>query len=101
MTKGKVIVKMVEVHHNHFYYHKGFLTNINCLTDNEELIRYGIESVLIPYAKELGSIKNAICAYDAGVSSVKRAIANGKDCDAVTTGRDYSKDVINRMEKFK
>lgn len=82
-------------------YHGDFVASVNCATDHERIARYGVENVLIPYYEELGDMTQAIAAYNAGTSSVKKAVRNGKSPDAVTTGRNYSADVISRIEKFK
>jgi soluble lytic murein transglycosylase-like protein len=41
-------------------------------------------------------VRATVAAYNAGPGNVKSAIRNGRDVDSVTTGRDYSKDVLNR-----
>lgn len=82
-------------------YHPDFVKSVNCATDHAEIARYAIEQVLIPYSKELGSMEQAIAAYNAGPESVKEAVAQRKDPDSVTTGKNYSVDVLARIEKFK
>jgi hypothetical protein len=44
-----------------------------------------------------GNVRAALAAYNAGVTSVKRALAAGLDVDSVTTGRDYSSAVAGRF----
>jgi LysM repeat protein len=38
----------------------------------------------------------AVAAYNAGAGAVAKALRKGKSCDSVTTGRDYSADVLAR-----
>ena len=42
----------------------------------------------------------ALAAYNAGPAAVRRALARGADPDSVTTGRDYSADVLRRARSF-
>ena len=44
-----------------------------------------------------GELQPAVAAYNAGASRVRSARAAGLHPDAVTTGRDYSSDVLKRM----
>jgi hypothetical protein len=72
-------------------------------------IDYALDNVLAPYYQLLSETTNlrgfdllrgAIAAYNAGPERVKRAVREGKDVDAYTTGADYSWDVINRAGWF-
>jgi soluble lytic murein transglycosylase-like protein len=45
-------------------------------------------------------IQAAIAAYNCGAGNVLTAIRDGHDLDFFTTGRDYSKDVLNRAGFF-
>lgn len=82
-------------------YHPDLVNSVNCATDHAKIARYAIERVLIPYSEELGSMELAIAAYNAGTASVKKAVAQGKSPDTVTTGKNYSVDVLARIEKFR
>ncbi len=46
-------------------------------------------------------LRAAIAAYNCGVGNVERAIQEGEDVDARTTGRNYSADVIRRAGIYK
>ncbi|MCU0569672.1 MAG: SH3 domain-containing protein [Oculatellaceae cyanobacterium Prado106] len=72
-------------------------------------IKYAVENVLVPYYNTLASTTNlkgfdllrgALAAYNAGPGGVQRAVNNGLDVDAYTTGADYSWDVIQRAGWF-
>jgi hypothetical protein len=45
----------------------------------------------------LGDERQALAAFNCGVGGVRRALAAGFDVDANTTGRDYSRWVLDRM----
>jgi len=45
-------------------------------------------------------LRAMIAAYNGGATATLRAVNAGKDIDANTTGRDYSKDVLNRSGWF-
>lgn len=45
-------------------------------------------------------LRGTLAAYNAGPGNVLRAIRDGRDVDFYTTGRDYSKDVLNRAGFF-
>jgi len=47
-----------------------------------------------------GRIRPALAAYNAGTQSVRGALEEGRDVDSVTTGGDYSKDVLRRADAF-
>jgi hypothetical protein len=46
-------------------------------------------------------LRAIIAAYNGGATATLKAIQAGKDIDANTTGRDYSKDVLDRSNWFK
>ena len=46
--------------------------------------------------RALGSWRDAVSAYNAGVGGVRRVIKKGLPADAATTGGDYSSDVFAR-----
>jgi peptidoglycan hydrolase-like protein with peptidoglycan-binding domain len=48
----------------------------------------------------LALLRAALAAYNAGPGNALTAIQNGEDVDFFTTGRDYSRDVINRAGWF-
>lgn len=83
-------------------YHPNFVEGVDCATDHYEIAEYAIEEVYLSYLKQLdGNHDHALAAYNAGVSSVKKAVASGLPADSVTTGKNYGADVKNRMAKFK
>jgi len=45
-------------------------------------------------------LQGALAGYNAGPGTTLRAIRDGRDVDFYTTGRDYSKDVLNRAGFF-
>lgn len=45
-------------------------------------------------------LQGALAGYNAGPGNALRAIRDGRDVDFYTTGRDYSKDVLNRAGFF-
>lgn len=47
-----------------------------------------------------GELAPAVAAYNAGAFSVRQAIGAGRHADSVTTGGDYSQDVLGRMTSF-
>lgn len=74
--------------------------------DPHENISYGINLLasyadrLRTYYENMGLLKAAVAAYNCGTSNVKQATMNAHDVDFYTTGRDYSKDVLNRAGWF-
>lgn len=82
-------------------YHAEFVASVDCASDHLAIAKYAINEVYLPYLQQLdGNQEAALAAYNAGVSSVKEAMASGQPVDSVTTGGDYSWDVGNRMEEF-
>ncbi|MCV6636910.1 hypothetical protein [Candidatus Albibeggiatoa sp. nov. NOAA] len=49
---------------------------------------------------EADKLRAMIAAYNGGATATLRAIQAGKDIDANTTGKDYSRDVLNRSGWF-
>jgi soluble lytic murein transglycosylase-like protein len=47
---------------------------------------------------QLGDVRAGVAAYNAGVGAVRRVLAAGGDVDAVTSGRNYSADVLARFD---
>ena len=45
-------------------------------------------------------LRAALAGYNAGPGNALRALRDGYDVDFFTTGRDYSKDVLNRAGFF-
>lgn len=43
----------------------------------------------------------AIAAYNCGPGNVQRGLRDGKDPDLYTTGHDYGKDVLRRLDRMK
>jgi soluble lytic murein transglycosylase-like protein len=78
-------------------YHPEF-TGQTANNDHQSNITYGAE-FLSGLIRQFPSDRNAaIAAYNAGAARVRRALAAGRHPDAVTTGRDYSSDVLRRMQ---
>lgn len=72
-------------------------------------IDYGIDEVLAKNYAYLDAntslqgtdlLRGALASYNAGLSSITRAIREGRDVDYYTTGQDYSWDVLNRAGWF-
>lgn len=45
-------------------------------------------------------LKSIAASYNTGQNNVCRSYAQHRDVDSTTTGRDYGRDVLNRMEVF-
>ena len=56
-----------------------------------------------PYEKlsEPDKLRAAISAYNTGARNVKAAVRKGLDVDIYTTGKDYSRDVLEQAEFFR
>jgi len=53
-----------------------------------------------PNLTESEKIRAGIASYNCGPGNVAKALSNNIDVDSYTTGRDYSKDVLERMYWF-
>ena len=51
--------------------------------------------------KQCTDLRAIAAAYNTGEGNVSRSLANGRDPDSTTTGRNYGSDVLARMEVFK
>lgn len=51
--------------------------------------------------KQCTDLRAIAAAYNTGEGNVSRSLANGRDPDSTTTGRNYGTDVLARMEVFK
>ncbi|MGF1499112.1 MAG: SH3 domain-containing protein [Elainellaceae cyanobacterium] len=89
-------------------FHASFI-NTGAWRDPKASIDYGIDKVLAPNYGYLDRnttlegvdlLRGALASYNAGLGSVKRALAEGRDVDYYTTGQDYSWDVLNRAGFF-
>ncbi|MEB3355699.1 MAG: SH3 domain-containing protein [Synechococcales bacterium] len=89
-------------------FHAPFI-NTGAWRDPKASIDYGIDKVLAPNYNYLDQntalegidlLRGALASYNAGLSSVTRALAEGRDVDYYTTGQDYSWDVLNRAGFF-
>ena len=89
-------------------FHQPFI-NSGLWTDAKANIDYGIDQVLSKNYAYLDAntaltgkdlLRGAIAAYNAGLTSVTRALSQGRDIDYYTTGQDYSWDVLNRAGWF-
>ena len=77
-------------------YHPAF-TSQTANNDHQANIDYGAHFLSGLIRQFDGELTPAVAAYNAGASRVRRARAAGLPPDAVTTGRDYSSDVMGRM----
>ena len=78
-------------------------------SDPYENIRYAIAEVWIPYRlhiaqrstlEGLALDRAATSAYNCGPGRAVRALKQGRDPDAFTTGRDYARDVFSWAGEF-
>jgi soluble lytic murein transglycosylase-like protein len=77
-------------------YHSDF-TGRFANNDHQANIDYGAEFLSGLIRQFPGDRTAAVAAYNAGASRVRSALVSGLPPDAVTTGRDYGSDVIERM----
>ena len=77
-------------------YHPEFTSN-HAGSDHPANIDYGARFLSELIRQFDGQLQPAVAAYNAGASRVRSAISSDLHPDAVTTGRDYSSDVLNRM----
>ncbi|GEM_PF-1834709 len=89
-------------------YHQSFIGS-GRWSNPKDNIDYAVDQVLANYYSHLDRntalegrelLRGAIAAYNSGLSSVTRAISQGRDVDYYTTGQDYSWDVLNRAGFF-
>lgn len=78
-------------------YHPEF-TGSHSPFDHQANIDYGVEYLAKLLRQFNGNTTRAIAAYNAGPNKVRTAIYAGLPSDSVTTGRDYSQDVLGRKE---
>ncbi|PAU94248.1 hypothetical protein CK503_08525 [Aliifodinibius salipaludis] len=78
-------------------YHPGFTENHSPF-DHQANIDYGAEYLAKLLRQFNGNIAQAVAAYNAGPNRVQTAIYAGLPPDSVTTGRDYSQDVLGRKQ---
>jgi soluble lytic murein transglycosylase-like protein len=78
-------------------YHPEF-TGQTANNDHQANITYGAEFLSRLIRQFPGDRPAAIAAYNAGAGKVRSALAAGRHPDAVTTGRDYSADVLRRQQ---
>lgn len=78
-------------------YHPGFTDHHNPL-DHQANIDYGARYLAKLLQEFNGNTARAIAAYNAGPNKVRTAIYGGLPPDSVTTGRDYSQDVLQRKQ---
>ena len=78
-------------------YHPGF-TNRYSPLDHQANINYGAQFLAKLMAEFGGNIPQTVAAYNAGASRVQAAIRAGLPPDAVTTGGDYGRDVLQRKQ---
>lgn len=90
-------------------WHKAFC-NSGRWRDLRASLDYVLRNVIVPGFNELvdrcdldyGAVLWAtVAAYNGGAGGVLKALEAGKDPDAATTGRDYSRDVRARARAFK
>lgn len=65
---------------------------------NEKINR--VKNLLALPLKSENILRYAIAAYNCGEGNVRRAHLDGLDIDAFTTGKNYSKDVLDRASYF-
>ncbi|WP_445664380.1 transglycosylase SLT domain-containing protein [Fodinibius sp. AD559] len=78
-------------------YHPGF-TGRHSPLDHQANIDYGAKYLAKLFQKFDGNQARAVAAYNAGPNNVRTTIYAGLPPDSVTTGRDYSRDVLQRKQ---
>jgi hypothetical protein len=85
----------------------GLYINSGMWADAASNIAYGASVLLQSYAylrrKDVVDpvlTRAALAGYNAGPGRVLQAISKGRDCDDITTGRDYGRDVLRRAEWY-
>ncbi|OQW90665.1 MAG: hypothetical protein BWK79_19170 [Beggiatoa sp. IS2] len=78
--------------------------------DPKANITYGCETLnnareffkkQLPHLQGEQALRAMVAAYNAGATATLTVLQNGEDVDAATTGKDYSKDVLNRASWFR
>jgi len=80
-------------------YHPDF-TGRHANADHQANIHYGAQYLAGLIRQFSGDLGSAVAAYNAGPSRVRSALSSGLPADAVTTGRDYSADVLRRKAQI-
>jgi len=78
-------------------YHPKF-TNRHHALDHQANINYGAQYLAGLLREFDGNTPQAVAAYNGGPSRVRGAVYSGLSPDAVTTGGDYSSDVLERQQ---
>jgi soluble lytic murein transglycosylase-like protein len=78
-------------------YHPGF-TDRHSPFDHQANIDYGAQYLAKLLREFDGHTIQAVAAYNAGPQKVRTAVYAGLPPDSVTTGRDYSQDVMGRKQ---
>jgi len=78
-------------------YHPSF-TDRHSPFDHQANINYGAQYLAKLLQQFNGNTARAVAAYNAGPNKVRTAIYAGLPPDSVTTGRDYSRDVLQRKQ---
>jgi soluble lytic murein transglycosylase-like protein len=66
--------------------------------DTTANVRKGAQVLQDYLARFNGNRRYAVAAYNSGPGNVSKALAQGLDPDTYTTGKDYSKDVLQRYD---
>lgn len=82
-------------------YHGEFLKEHDFKPQPEPCLDYGAALLRANLDHFNGDYLKALCAYNAGIGGVKRALRAGKTPDQATTGGDYGSDVLHRANLFK
>lgn len=88
---GMGIMQIDKRHHPNF-------TNSHSPFDHQANIDYGAQYLTKLLQQFNGNTARAVAAYNAGPNKVRTAIYAGLPPDSVTTGRDYSRDVLQRKQ---
>lgn len=56
--------------------------------------------ILANEISKFSRVRSGLAAYNAGEGSVRSALQSGQPVDSVTTGKDYSRDVMSRKRVF-
>ena len=88
---GIGIMQIDKRHHPNF-------TDRHSPFDHQANIDYGAQYLAKLLQQFNGNTDRAVAAYNAGPNKVRTAIYAGLPPDSVTTGRDYSRDVLQRKQ---